>query len=259
VIDINLAKIEFKDYLKDYDATNLKIALKITHTYKVVDSAEYIAKGLKLNKEDHDLALLIALLHDIGRFEQIKLFDAYDDRKIDHADLGVKILFEDGLIRKFIKEDSFDEIIKKAIANHNRYRIDEEGMSDRELLHAKIIRDADKLDNFRVKETESFEALIEKGASEENVASSVISDKIYNDFFEKKLINKYDRVTYLDHWISYLAFIFDMNFKESLKYIAENDYINRSIDRIHYKDPTTIERMEIIRRFALDYINENID
>ena len=255
MIDINFAKVEFKDYLKSYDITNPKIDLKITHTYKVVDSAEYIAKGLNLDKEDYDLALFIALLHDIGRFEQIKLFDAYDDRKVDHAELGVKILFDDGLIRKFIKDDSYDEIIKKAIANHNKYKIDEEGMTDRELLHSKIIRDADKLDNFRVKEEESFEALIGKGATEETVANSTISDGIYNTFFEKKLIRKYERETYLDHWVSYIAFIFDFNFKESLKYIKENDYINRSVDRIHYKNPETKERMENIRKFANEYIN----
>lgn len=258
MIDIDLAKKNFKDFLSDYDINNKKIALKITHTYKVVDSADYIAKGIGLNKEDYDLALLIALLHDIGRFGQIKLFDAYDDRKIDHAVLGVKILFEDGLIRKFVKDDSYDEIIRKAIANHNKYKIDEEDLNERELLHAKIIRDADKLDNFRVKETESFEALIGVGATEESVANSLITDKIYNDFFEKKLINKYDRVTYLDHWVSYIAFIFDFNFKESLKYIKDNDYINRSVDRIHYTNPETKERMENIRKFAIDYIDSNI-
>ena len=256
MVDLENAKREFKDYLKDYDASNPKIALKITHTYKVVDSAEYIAKALDLNKEDYDLALLIALLHDIGRFEQIKLFDAYDDRKIDHAVFGVKVLFEDNLIRKFIKEDTYDDIIRKAIANHNKYKIDEEGMNERELLHAKIIRDADKLDNFRVKEEESFVALIGKGATKENVENSVLSDKIYKAFFTKKLINKYDRETYLDHWISYIAFIFDMNFKASLDYIRENDYINRSIDRIDYKDPKTKEQMETIRKFANEYIEE---
>ena len=51
--------------------------------------------------------------------------------------------------------DQYDNIIKKAIYNHNKYKI-EENLNDVELLHRKIIRDADKLDNFRVKETEHF-------------------------------------------------------------------------------------------------------
>ena len=47
------------------------------------------------------------LLHDIGRFKQIKLYDNFIDNmeNNDHADYGVKILFEENLIRKFIEDD----------------------------------------------------------------------------------------------------------------------------------------------------------
>ena len=34
------------------------------------------------------------------------------------------------------------------------------GLSEKELLHAKLIRDNDKTDNFRVKLTESFKVLL---------------------------------------------------------------------------------------------------
>ena len=185
MIDIEFAKREFNDYLKPFDVNNPKIALKITHTYKVVSSADYISKSIGLNEEDHNLALLIALLHDIGRFKQIELFDDYSDNKIDHADLGVKILFEDGLIRKFIKDESFDSIIKNAIANHNRYKIEEKGLTKRDILHAKIIRDADKLDNFRVKEKESFVALFGNGVTQEVMNNLKLTDNTYNSFMKK--------------------------------------------------------------------------
>ena len=109
-----------------------------------------------MNQENIELAKLIALLHDIGRFEQVKQTnDFLDSNNFDHANYGVKVLFEDKLIRKFIENNEYDNIIKKAIYNHNKYKI-EENLNDAELLHSKIIRDADKLDNFRVKETEHF-------------------------------------------------------------------------------------------------------
>ncbi len=66
------AQESFKEYLKDYDLENGSIKLKIGHTYEVVKKSEYIATGLKLDKENIELAKIIALLHDIGRFEQIK-------------------------------------------------------------------------------------------------------------------------------------------------------------------------------------------
>lgn len=42
--------------------------------------------------------------------------------------------------------------------NHNKFEI-EENLNDMELLHCKIIRNADKLDNFRVKQDDDFEVM----------------------------------------------------------------------------------------------------
>lgn len=68
-----------------------------------------------------ELAELIGLLHDIGRFEQIKRYNTFIDKNsINHGQLGVKILFDDNQIRRFIKDSKYDDIIKTAILNHNR-------------------------------------------------------------------------------------------------------------------------------------------
>lgn len=69
------------------------------------------------------MAKIIALLHDIGRFEQVKQTkDFADNKNFEHANYGVKVLFEDNLIRKFVKDNKYGNIIKKAIYNHNRYK-----------------------------------------------------------------------------------------------------------------------------------------
>jgi len=86
----------------------------------------------------------------------LKLFDGYSDKFMNHAEYGFIVLFEKGIIREFIDDNMYDDIIAKAIINHSKYTIDVD-MSEKELLHSRIIRDADKLDNFRVKETEKFE------------------------------------------------------------------------------------------------------
>ncbi len=75
-----------------------------------------IAEDLNLTSEEAVLAQLIALLHDIGRFEQLRIYNTFRDiDSIDHAELGIKILFKDGIIRNFIKETKYDDIIYKAI------------------------------------------------------------------------------------------------------------------------------------------------
>ena len=74
-MDFYTAKTQFNNYLKDYDCHNDKIRLKIVHTYGVVKESADIAARMKLSEEDTSLAKMIALLHDIGRFEQLKQFD----------------------------------------------------------------------------------------------------------------------------------------------------------------------------------------
>ena len=77
MIDIEKAKNVFQNYVEKYDATNTRIAYKIGHTYRVVDLAERIARDLKLESEDVELAKMIGLLHDIGRFEQVRRYDTF--------------------------------------------------------------------------------------------------------------------------------------------------------------------------------------
>lgn len=256
MIDFEQAQNAFKEYLKQYNLENGKIELKIRHTYGVVTASEYISKKLLLDSENIELAKLIGLLHDIGRFEQIKNFDCFIDNKtIDHAILGNEILFKNKLIRNFIKDEQYDKIISKAILNHNKLSI-EHNLDDRELLHAKIIRDADKIDNFRVKATDNFENIIDN-ANREMLENDVISDKIFNNFMNSKVIVREDRKTYMDFWVSYIAFIFDFNFISGLEYIKEKDYINKIVNRLDYKNIDTKQKMEKIRKHANQYV-ENI-
>lgn len=260
MINMKLAKQAFKLFLERYktDEDVLGFELKIVHTYHVVDNARLIAEKLKLSDEDIKLAELIALLHDIGRFEEITYLKQFDNATFNHAEHGVKMLFEQGLIREFIKDDSYDEIIKVAIANHNRLTI-ENGLEERALLHAKIIRDADKLDNFRVKKEEKIEAIFPgRVKDKEHIESSTVSDKVYETVLNKQCVNIYDRQTALDCWVCVLAFVYDLNFKETFEIIKENNYIDVLIDRFTYAKAKTKERMETIRGVIKEYIEERL-
>lgn len=256
MIDIKKSEVVFKEFLKNYDIQNGEIKLKIVHTYGVMECSEYIAKSLKLDEEDVLLAKLIALLHDIGRFEQRKVTGEWSDcRGIDHAEYGLKILFEDNKIRNYIIDDEYDNIILKAIKNHNKYKI-EDGLNDKELLHSKIIRDADKLDNFRVKCVEKLENIMKYNP--ETINYEGISDNVYIDFMNNKLILSEDRKTQIDMWVSFIAFIFDLNFDVSKKYIIENNYIDKLVNRINYKNPDTLNKMNEIREEAKKYLIKSI-
>ena len=76
---------EFKKYTDKYNPEDVKVKLKIDHTYRVADLCEIIARSLLLPDEDCEFAWLSGMLHDIGRFEQVAEFDSFNDEKIDHA------------------------------------------------------------------------------------------------------------------------------------------------------------------------------
>ena len=167
MIDIAHAKQEFEKYLDEYDREDEQICLKIVHTYGVMKYAGEIARKMECSGEDVELAELIGLLHDIGRFEQIRRFHSFEPGTMDHAVFGAELLFgEEKLIRRFVEDDKFDELIDAAIRKHSDFKL--EGIHDaRTLFHAKLIRDADKLDNCRVKLEASVEAML--GVSEKRL------------------------------------------------------------------------------------------
>ena len=118
MIDFKHAMCVFKRYIQDFDSKSGKIDLKIRHTYGVVKASEYIASKLKLSSEDIELAKLIALLHDIGRFEQIIKSDSFIDNKdMDHAILENDMLFKHSLIREFIDDNQYDSMDRQQHEN----------------------------------------------------------------------------------------------------------------------------------------------
>lgn len=242
ILDYEKARKAFEEYLSDYDREDEKIKLKTVHTYGVVKCAGEIAGRMRLSQEDKELAAIIALLHDVGRFEQIRLFDSFQPDTMDHAAFGVQLLFEGEkpMIRRFLEEDAYDEIIRTAIAKHSDFKL--EGIRDeRTLFHARLIRDADKLDNCRVKLVESVEAMI--GMDETEAGKGKISPKVWASCLKRESVLSADRKTGVDYWVSYIAQYYDLNFPETWEIMRERNYIRRIVERLSYEDPETAERM----------------
>lgn len=254
MINLKRAKEKFKEYTSNYDKNNEKILLKIEHSYNVEKTSLILARELKLEDEDVLLAGLIGLLHDIGRFEQMRRYNTYSDIKsIDHADLSVQILTENNFIREFIEDDIYDNIILKSIKNHNKYKI-ENGLNEKELLHAKIIRDADKIDIMKIQANEPFYKLYGK----EDISNQVPSEEVYNEIMNRHSVNKKNQKNDIDAWVIMIAFIFDFNYKESLKWIKEDGYIDKIINKINYNNEIAKLRMKNINVLVNNYINENM-
>ncbi len=256
MININNSLIEFEKYVENFNMNEPQIKAKVVHTYHVMAICEKIAESLRLNEIEIKLAKLIGLLHDIGRFDEVKMLGIFDSNKFNHAIHGCKILFDKKMIRKFVETDKYDSIIQFAILNHNKLEI--EKTSDKNyLLYAQIIRDADKIDSFRVKVEEELGAISPKFLNSV-LENDVISPSVLKTFFECKTILDKDRKTTMDMWLSYIAFVFDFNFIYGLKYLQTNNCINKIIDRVDYKNNITKLQMEDVREFSNKYIDDKV-
>lgn len=228
--DMNYNYDKFDEYALKYDLDEKMIGYKYKHSYRVVHECDEIAFTLKLEEDDTYLANLIGLLHDIARFEQWKRYKSFSDSKtFDHADYGCELLFNEGLIKEYKLFEKDYEIVKRAIENHNKYAIDTNEMDEKMLMHAKIIRDADKLDILYSFANKSVLELDE----DLNVS---VSDKVHDMFFEHKTIDKKYVSNKNDIIINHIALVFDLNYEYSIATVLEKKYLENILKNSKNKD-----------------------
>lgn len=248
----------FLEYVSSYEVST-RVNLKKNHILRVANNCVEVAESLNLTEEQIELAYVIGICHDIGRFEQVRIHNTFSDSKsgMNHAAYSNKVLFEDGLIRKFINTDMYDEVIRKAVYNHNKNQI-EDGLDEEELLFAKIIRDADKLDILYVTTIEDLEDLFWSP----NFVGFKINKKFISYFYAHKFFNYKDITSNLEQIICFYNFIYDLNFKITTEKILENDYYGIFNERLKtvYHSEVLAEQLDNLRNHVMDYLKrwENV-
>lgn len=234
----------FDEYVSNYNLNDPKIRLKYYHCLRVMKLNRKYAIALGFRKEDIELASLIGLLHDIGRFEQVRIYGSFNDLEtIDHADYSVEQLFDRGLIKTFWTDNADYEIIKFAIKNHNKYNIPKCN-NERMLMHAKLIRDTDKLDIIYL-----YGYLNEFNLKAD---SSEITEEVNNCIKNNISINRKYIKTNNDRLLVSFAFAFDIYNDICLNELKHNLYQ-------FYKKIDGVEKFSSIYNEVINYIDERID
>ena len=220
-MDYNVIKDKYLEYVDSFDQSNDDIKRKRDHSIAVGALAEILAMELNLDGEKTKLLKIIGLLHDIGRFEQIAKYSTFRDLiSIDHGDFGVEILFDDGLIKDYLNIREYDQIIYDAIKNHNKYKI-ADNLDKDSLEFAKMIRDLDKIDIYRVAVEYKDGRLLDKIASE-----------VLNSIYKKESVVWTKENSQSDETLGMMSFIFDLNYKESIDILNQNNYFKDYINSI---------------------------
>lgn len=230
----------FDKYVSDYDASDPKIKLKIDHTYRVAALCERISSSIGA---DRQFSWLCGMLHDIGRFEQVRRYNTFSDaQSVDHAQLGADLLFNDDLIKRFITDLDNDnmQILEKAIRNHSAYRL-EEGLSKEETTYCNILRDADKIDIFRVNCDTPLEEIY--NVSTENLSQSPISKEVKDCFNDHTAVLRSLKKYPADYVVAHICLVFELVYPISKEIVKEQGYLNKLLD-FESDNPDTAEWFE---------------
>lgn len=196
-----------------------------------------LADAIGLNENDKLIAQSIALLHDTARFEQFAKFKTFADAKsFNHSLQAVKILSQYNVLSDIPHDEA--QIIEQAISCHGAKEICP-GCSQRSLIFAKLIRDADKIDIFRI--------AAENYVDYQDKPEGFVQDLPTNDpdgytkavlqaVFDQRRVNYSELQTINDVKLLQIGWVFDINFPQSLKRMRQKGHIEQIMNLLPQDD-----------------------
>jgi len=251
-------RIWFDDYVAgfygDDEFVNANLKLKEEHSRRTCEEMQYLAQELDLRENQRRIAEVIALFHDIGRFEQFVKYRTYHDpRSVNHCLLGLEVLRREKILEGLERKEK--EIIEKAIEYHGIKGLPAD-LDSECLFFSKLIRDADKLDVFYVvtdyyeryrDNPEEFELEVE--LPDEPGYSAEVVEGILNE----KRIDYSQLRTWNDMKLCQVGWVYDINFAPTLKRIRQRRFLEKMFDFL----PVT-EDIKKVRQKIFEYVDSRI-
>lgn len=230
---------------------NRPINLKEEHTKRVCGNIIMIGNELGLSQEDLITAEIIALFHDVGRFRQYKIYHTFVDAiSVNHARMGLKQIGIHKVFSGLPKDKKL--LISKAIAYHNSAYLPE-GEDEITLLFMKLIRDADKLDIWKV----FLDYYAEKRHNDAVVLGlpdkPSFTEKVIESIRMRESAKMKDLKTLNDFKLLQISWVFDINFIPSFRAVKNNNFIDMLEDTL----PKVSEITGAVK-IARDYVNSKL-
>jgi putative nucleotidyltransferase with HDIG domain len=221
----------FEQYVASFiprdEAEREAFRIKREHSLRVQQEMDGLVAGLGMSGHEVTIALLCALLHDIGRFSQYRRYATFADlHSTDHGALGAAVLTEHGVLDKLDPVDR--AVILEAIRFHNQRAIPAE-LCARGALHCRLLRDADKLDIFFVvlrhySQPESAQPTV---VGLDLPDPPTISPAVCADLLAGRLARHEDCRGLNDFKLLQMGWVYDLNFRPSCRRMEQCDYLSR--------------------------------
>ncbi len=185
--------------------------LKIDHTARVCENIRHLARSLIFSEANVNLAEAVALFHDVGRFEQYRKYQTFNDSlSVNHAQKSVDVLTQRNVLDPISEREK--KIIIDAVRFHNAPALPDDNGSDG-MIFMRLIRDADKLDIWKV-----FADYFRRDAPHNPIIVQHLVDaptweqKLVAAILEKRPARFKDMKTIHDFKLFQLSWVFSLNF-----------------------------------------------
>ncbi|HYQ47688.1 MAG TPA: HD domain-containing protein [Thermodesulfovibrionales bacterium] len=216
--------------------TQRNIALKESHTLRVAANMLSIAGTVLRNRSKVMMAEAIGLLHDIGRFPQYAQYRTFRDSiSVNHGRLGAEVIENENILIGIPANER--KMIMDAVRFHNAPSVP--GDLDAEtIFFLKMIRDADKLDIWRVfaeyyaKPAEERESAVGLGLPDTpQYTEAVLACLAKGTVASLSSLN-----TLNDFKIMQFTWVYDLNFPVSFRLAGNQGNIDRIISTLPNTD-----------------------
>jgi hypothetical protein len=205
------------------------------------------------DENDVDIAWLMGLLHDVGRFEQLKRYGTFiDAESIDHAQFGADLLFKEGLVRSYIEDNSIDGLLEKAVRFHSAYRLPDDFTED-EKHFANLLRDADKIDILKVNVDFPLEEIYNVTTYE--LRNCVVTKEVLEAFYDEHAVLRSLKKTPVDNVVGHISLVYELTYPISLKIVKEQRFLDKHMDFKSDLDETN-RQFEGIRQKMGEYMGK---
>ena len=226
---VNVSVSWFNSYVGSFKGLTVNqqnnFDIKKEHSLRVANISLKLAEKLDFLEEQSRIAYIIGLFHDLGRFSQLAEYDTLSDEKsVDHSDLALQIIQN----APFFEELDLNKknLVNTAIQNHNKYKI-QDGLTEEEMVYAKLIRDADKLDILKVL-TDYYtnrKSSPNHTLSWELPKGSTVSSAVAKEVLSGKLVSKKNVASEMDIKIMQLSWVYDLNYRPSVELLLKNRFL----------------------------------
>jgi hypothetical protein len=203
------------------------LELKRVHSLHVADHCRALASELGWCAHDTAVAEAAGLLHDAGRFSQFAEYGTFvDARSVDHGMRGAEEVERAGIL------DGLDERDRARILDgillHNRREIPPDASAD-SLPLVKLVRDADKLDIYRIV-VERMDA----GRLSEHLKAAIgiasggpATPAAVEDVMSRRTVASEHIRTGEDFLLMQLSWVYDFNYPPTVWRVREFGYLEK--------------------------------